>query len=75
MVFAFPKRLSTGGDPDYPLFKVGGFCGGFNCPETVSVTNSNGWTEDYYVWSSENSNLGAQTVTTVGSGCPDTGCG
>ncbi|MHA1303625.1 MAG: hypothetical protein ACTSPI_07990 [Candidatus Heimdallarchaeaceae archaeon] len=58
MLFAFPKRLGT------VTFWVGGFEGGFESPETVSVTNVNGWTEDYYVWRSENSNLGETIVET-----------
>jgi len=58
LLFAFPKRLGI------PTFWVGGFEGGFESPETVSVTNANGWTEDYYAWKSENSNLGATVVET-----------
>lgn len=58
MLFAFPKRLGI------PTFWVGGFEGGFEAPETVSVTNVNGWTEDYYVWRSTNSNLGETVVET-----------
>jgi len=58
MLFAFPKRLGT------VTFWVGGFEGGFEDPETVSVTNSNGWTEDYYAWRSENANLGETEVET-----------
>jgi len=58
MLFAFPKRLGI------PTFWVGGFEGGFESPETVSVTNINGWTEDYYAWRSTNSNLGATVVET-----------
>ena len=58
MLFAFPKRLGI------PTFWVGGFEGGFESPETVSVTNTNGWTEDYYAWRSENANLGATEVET-----------
>ena len=59
MLFAFPKRLGT------VTFWVGGFEGGFQAPETISVTNSNGWTEDYYAWRSTNLNLGATIVTTT----------
>jgi hypothetical protein len=58
MLFAFPKRLGI------PTFWVGGFEGGFEAPETVSVTNANGWTEDYYAWRSSNSNLGSTVVET-----------
>lgn len=35
-------------------FKYGGFAGGFEEPVTVSVTNSAGYTEDYYVYRSTN---------------------
>ena len=59
MLFAFPKRLGL------VTFWVGGFEGGFESPETVSVTNSNGWSEDYYAWRSTNANLGATVVTTT----------
>lgn len=58
LLFAFPTRLGI------PTFFVGGFEGGFEAPETVSVTNINGYTESYYVWRSTNSNLGATVVTT-----------
>ena len=58
MLFAFPLRLGT------PTFWVSGFEGGFEAPETVSVTNANGYAEDYYVWRSTNSNLGASIVET-----------
>jgi hypothetical protein len=59
MLFAFPTRLGS------VTFWVGGFAGGFNAPETVAVTNVNGYTENYYVWRSENPNLGAVVVTTT----------
>ena len=59
MLFAFPKRLGT------VTFWVGGFEGGFETPETVSVTNTNGFTEDYYAWRSTNSNLGTTVVVTA----------
>lgn len=58
MLFAFPTRLGT------PTFYVGGFAGGFEAAETVAITNINGYTENYYVWRSTNSNLGATIVTT-----------
>lgn len=59
LLFAFPKRLGT------VTFWVGGFEGGFENPETVSVTNANGWSEDMYVYRSTNANLGATVVTTA----------
>jgi hypothetical protein len=65
MLFAFPKRLT----PSIPLFCIGGFEGGFESPETVGVTNVNGWSEDYYVWRSTNANLGATIVQTVTASC------
>lgn len=43
-------------------FYVGGFQGGFLSPTTVSVTNAAGFTEDYLLYESENSNLGSITV-------------
>jgi len=55
--YSYPKRLGT------VTFTVGGFTGGFQDPETVSVTNSAGFTEDYYVYRSTNDNLGSTTVT------------
>ena len=58
LLFSFPTRLGV------PTFFVGGFEGGFESPETVSVTNVNGYTEDYYVWRSTNSGLGATNVVT-----------
>jgi hypothetical protein len=56
IVNAYPSRLGTSS------YSVGGFSGGFNSPQTVSVTNASGFTENYYVYSSVNSNLGSTTV-------------
>lgn len=56
IIYAFPTRLGTA------TFSVGGFEGGFMPPETVSVTNGSGYTENYYVYRSANSNLGSTTV-------------
>lgn len=56
VVYAYPKRMGVA------YFWVNGFQGGFNSPETVSITNANGYTEDYYVYSSEHLNLGSITV-------------
>ncbi len=53
---AYPKRFGTS------IFIVGGFEGGFQAPLTVSFTNSEGYTEDYYVYRSTNLNLGTTTV-------------
>ncbi len=57
--FVFPKRLGT------VTFFVGGFEGGFEDPQTLSITNANGWTEDYYAYRSTQANLGATIVTTT----------
>lgn len=54
--YAVPKRLGT------VSFKVGGFEGGFESPETVSVTNSSNYTEDYYVYRSTNKITGSTSV-------------
>ena len=43
-------------------FSVDGFSGGFQAPETVSITNASGYTEDFYVYRSTNLNLGTITV-------------
>ncbi len=59
IIYALPTRLGT------VTFWVGGFEGGFQSPETVSVTNASGYTEDYYVYRSTNSGLGSTTVTVV----------
>ena len=56
IVYAYPSRLGTA------TFTVGGFSGGFKSPETVSITNSAGYTENYYVYSTVNSGLGSTTV-------------
>jgi hypothetical protein len=56
IIYAYPTRLGTA------TFTVGGFEGGFQSPETVSITNSAGYTENYYVYRSTNPSLGATTV-------------
>jgi len=43
-------------------FTVGGFAGGFGTPTTISVTNAYGIVENYYLYESEQLNLGATTV-------------
>lgn len=54
--YAVPTRLGA------VTFKVGGFEGGFESPETVSVTNNSGYTENYYVYRSTNMITGSTTV-------------
>lgn len=43
-------------------FNVGGFDGGFSLVSTISFKNASGYTEDYYVYKSDNANLGSTTV-------------
>lgn len=57
--YAVPKRLGT------VSFKVGGFEGGFEAPEIVSVTNSSSYTEDYYVYRSTNPITGSTAVDVI----------
>lgn len=54
--YALPKRLGS------CSFNVGGFDGGFEAPQTVSVANSSEYIEDYYVYRSTNASLGNTTV-------------
>lgn len=56
MYYCVPTRLGK------CAFKVGGFDGGFEEPQTISFTNTNGYTENYYIYRSTNSNLGTQSV-------------
>jgi len=50
--FAHRSALGTA------TFTVGGFPGGFNAPVTISVTNSAGFTESFYVYRSTNPGIG-----------------
>ena len=54
--YALPTRLGT------PTFNVGGFDGGFNKVSTFNFKNSSGYSENYDVYRSLNSNLGNKTV-------------
>ena len=56
IVYAYPSRLGTA------TFTVGGFSGGFNPPQTLTVTNGSGFAETFYVYESVNKNLGSTTV-------------
>jgi hypothetical protein len=56
VIYCLPTRLGT------VTFSVDGFGGGFQSPETVSVTNVNGYSENYYVYRSTNSNIGTPTI-------------
>ncbi len=59
IAYSYPKRLGT------VVFTVGGFEGGFEAPQTVSVTNTGGYVEDYYIYRSTQDNLGTTTVVVV----------
>lgn len=55
--FALPSSFGT------PTFVVGGFEGGFNLVAAgVSVTNTYGVVQNYDIWRSDNTNLGATNV-------------
>lgn len=54
--YALPTRYGT------PVFNVGGFDGGFAKASTLSFMNLSGYTEEYAVYRSDNSNLGKKTV-------------
>lgn len=56
VVYALPKRLGT------VQFEAGGFTGGFEDPVTLSITNSSGYTEDYYVYRSTNKLTGTAEI-------------
>lgn len=56
--FAHPTRYGT------PTFTVGGFVGGFILrSSTISITNAQGYTENYSLWESVNPGLGTTNVT------------
>lgn len=55
--YAVPSRLGT------CYFNVGGFDGGFSLDTTISLTNSSGYSELYYIYRSDNMNLGNTTVS------------
>ena len=56
ILYSYPSRLGAA------TFYVGGFEGGFEAPETVSVTNSAGFAENYYAYRSTNAGLGETQV-------------
>lgn len=55
--YCLPKRMGT------CSFKVGGFDGGFSLVDTIAFTNAFGYTEDYYIYRSDNAGLGHTSVT------------
>lgn len=54
--YCLPTRLGN------TNFNVGGFDGGFDKVKTVSFTNSDGYTENYDIYKSNNANLGNTTI-------------
>lgn len=54
--YVFPKAWGT------PVFKVGGFEGGFNLDREWDFTNASGYKEAYCAWRSTNAALGQTTV-------------
>ena len=56
IAYAIPTRFGT------PVFKVGGFEGGFYLAATIDFINASGYTEQYAVWLSSNTSLGSTTV-------------
>lgn len=54
--YCLPTRLGT------CKFTVGGFTGGFTLIDTIAFTNASGYTENYYIYRSDNAGLGATAV-------------
>lgn len=54
--YILPSRLGT------CRFKVGGFEGGFTLFATKELTNASGYSEEYYIYRSDNPNLGFKSV-------------
>jgi hypothetical protein len=54
--YCYPARFGTA------AFVVGGFSGGFELVATIPFTNASGYTENYYVYKSEQAGLGALKV-------------
>ena len=55
--YALPSRMGA------CSFSVGGFDGGFSLIETINVTNRSGYSEPYYIYRSDNANLGSTNVS------------
>ena len=55
--YCLPKRMGT------CSFKVGGFDGGFTLVDTIAFTNAFGYSEDYFIYRSDNTGLGQTSVT------------
>ena len=54
--YALPARYTD------PVFNVGGFDGGFTKVDEINFENSNGYTELYKVYRSDNNNLGKKII-------------
>ena len=57
--FAHPKRYGIAS------FSAGGFTGGFQAPVEVAFTNQYGYTEPYYIYQSDNPNIGPVNIITT----------
>lgn len=57
--YALPTRYGE------PVFNVGGFDGGFTKISEISFENASGYTEEYTVYRSDNSNLGMKTIKVI----------
>ena len=57
--YALPTRYGE------PVFNVGGFDGGFAKISEISFENTSGYTEEYTVYRSDNSNLGMKTIKVI----------
>ena len=55
--YCLPTRMGT------CSFKVGGFDGGFSLVDEGSFQNASGYSENYYIYRSENAALGSTSVT------------
>lgn len=55
--YCLPKRFGT------CSFTVGGFSGGFSLVATMQFENASGYTEEYYIYKSDNAELGSTKVT------------
>ena len=55
--YCLPKRFGA------CTFTVGGFTGGFTLADTIKFKNASGYTEDYYIYRSNNAGLGSTKVT------------
>ena len=57
--YCLPERMGA------CSFVVGGFAGGFSLVDTIEFTNNSGFTENYYIYRSDATNLGLTNVTII----------